>query len=282
MEVLGRIYKVIRLINNNVVMCYDDEDFRCMLIGKGIGFGLKAQSRIYNTEKVEKIFYLIDPENKYKFDLMTKEINVDIIGVVEESIALMEDILDKPLKESIHVTLLDHINFALNRIKNNITIKNVFVHEIKFLYTEEYLIAERVVKHINSRLNIKLPEDEAGFIAMHIHAAANDGNLRETVMANEILEDMITFIENRIGKKLDRNSLPYFRLITHLRFAIDRAIKNITLENILLDTIKDKFKESFSLAKELVEYIKENHDISFNDSEMGYIAVHLQNIVNNR
>lgn len=262
-------------------MCYDDEDCRCMLIGKGIGFGLKAQSRIYNTEKVEKIFYLIDPENKYKFDLMTKEISGDIIGAVEESIVLMEDILHKPLNESIHVTLLDHISFALNRIKNNITIKNIFVHEIKFLYTEEYLIAERVVNHINSRLDIKLPNDEAGFIAMHIHAAANDGNLRETVMANEILEDMISFIEDRMDKKLDRNSLPYFRLITHLRFAIDRAIKNITLENILLDTIKEKFKESFSLAAELVDYIKGNHDISFNDSEIGYIAVHLQNMVRN-
>ena len=132
-------YKIVRLINNNVVMCKDREDKRCMLIGKGIGFKKQPQDVIRELDSVEKIYYLVDESNAKAYKSIVESTKSEIIGAVEEAITLIEAYNEKPLNESIHVTLLDHINFAISRMENKINIKNPLLHEIKFclLYTSD-------------------------------------------------------------------------------------------------------------------------------------------------
>lgn len=275
-------YKIVRLINNNVVMCKDREDKRCMLIGKGIGFKKQPQDVIRELDSVEKIYYLVDESNAKAYKSIVESTKSEIIGAVEEAITLIEAYNEKPLNESIHVTLLDHINFAISRMENKINIKNPLLHEIKFLYTEEFLIAEKVIEFLNEKLQIKFPYDEVGFVTMHIHAAITEKNIEETSMANEILSDILHFLDKNLGHTIRRDSLEYFRFLTHLRFSIDRAMNGKNVENLLIDTIKEKFENSYTLAERLSVYIYDKYKIYFNDGEIGYIALHLQNILNER
>lgn len=275
-------YKIVRLINNNVVMCKDREDKRCMLIGKGIGFKKQPQDVIRDLDSVEKIYYLVDESNAKAYKSIVESTKSEIIGAVEEAITLIEAYNEKPLNESIHVTLLDHINFAISRMENKINIKNPLLHEIKFLYTEEFLIAEKVIEFLNEKLQIKFPYDEVGFVTMHIHAAITEKNIEETSMANEILSDILHFLDKNLGQTIRRDSLEYFRFLTHLRFSIDRAMNGKNVENLLIDTIKEKFENSYTLAERLSVYIYDKYKIYFNDGEIGYIALHLQNILNER
>lgn len=275
-------YKIVRLINNNVVMCKDKEDKRCMLIGKGIGFKKQPQDTIRDLTNVEKVYYLVDESNAKAYSSIVESTKSEVIGAVEEAITLIESYTQKPLNESIHVTLLDHINFAISRIENKINIKNPLIHEIKFLYTEEFLIAEKVIEFLNDKLKIEFPYDEVGFVTMHIHAAVTEKKIEETSMANEILSDILHFLDKNLGHKIQRNSLEYFRFLTHLRFSIDRAMNGKNVENLLIDTIKEKFESSYNLAERLSVYIYEKYKIYFNDGEVGYIALHLQNILNER
>lgn len=279
---MKKSYRIARIINNNVIMCKDDEDKRCMLIGKGIGFKKKPQDMIRDITNVEKIYYLVDENNVKAHQSMMENTKSEIIGAVEEAIILIETYTQKSLNESIHVTLLDHINFAISRLENNINIQNPLLHEIKFLYTEEFLIAEKVIEFLNDKLQIKFPYDEVGFVTMHIHAAITEKNIEETSMANEILSDILSFLDKNLGRKIQRDSLEYFRLLTHLRFSIDRAMNGKTVENLLIDTIKEKFQNSYTLAERLSVYIYDKYKIHFNDGEVGYIAIHLQNILNER
>ena len=275
---MENFYKVTRVINNNVVMGYDIRDERCLIIGKGLGFAAKSQSRIYDTSKIEKVYYLMEPETLYRFDSLSKQVNEKVIGAVEEAIVKVEELIGKPLKESIHITLLDHINFSISRIKNGMEIKNLFIHEIKFLYTEEYIAAEKVLEYINSRLDTALPMEEAGFIALHIHAATNNGNLKEVMASKDILEFMLSSIEGFLKKELNKESIYYFRLITHLRFAIDRVMKNIVLDNPLLDAIKERYQDSYFFSVNLAGEISSEHGVNFSDDEIGYITMHIENM----
>ncbi len=279
---MNNSYKIVRLINNNVVMCKDREDKRCMLIGKGIGFKKQPQDVIRDLDSVEKIYYLVDESNAKAYKAIVESTKSEIIGAVEEAITLIEAYNEKPLNESIHVTLLDHINFAISRMENKINIKNPLLHEIKFLYTEEFLIAEKVIEFLNEKLQIKFPYDEVGFVTMHIHAAITEKNIEETSMANEILSDILHFLDKNLGHTIRRDSLEYFRFLTHLRFSIDRAMNGKNVENLLIDTIKERFENSYTLAERLSVYIYDKYKIYFNDGEIGYIALHLQNILNER
>ena len=279
---MNNSYKIVRLINNNVVMCKDREDKRCMLIGKGIGFKKQPQDVIRDLDSVEKIYYLVDESNAKAYKAIVESTKSEIIGAVEEAITLIEAYNEKPLNESIHVTLLDHINFAISRMENKINIKNPLLHEIKFLYTEEFLIAEKVIEFLNEKLQIKFPYDEVGFVTMHIHAAITEKNIEETSMANEILSDILHFLDKNLGHTIRRDSLEYFRFLTHLRFSIDRAMNGKNVENLLIDTIRERFENSYTLAERLSVYIYDKYKIYFNDGEIGYIALHLQNILNER
>ncbi|WP_167830167.1 PRD domain-containing protein, partial [Mycobacterium tuberculosis] len=125
----------------------------------------------------------------------------------------------------IHITLLDHIAFTIDRYNNGIDISNLFLAEIKSLYREEYMISLKVIEKINGRFNITLPIDEVGFIAMHLHAAVNKQDISRTAQSTTIINDVINLIEDKTRNKIDKESIDYVRLITHVRFALDRVEK---------------------------------------------------------
>jgi transcriptional antiterminator len=278
---MSKQFTIVKSFNNNVVFCIDRElNKECILLGSGVGFGAKENQVLKNPGKVEKIFYLADEKNMFRFAGLVKEIDKNIVGITEEIILMASKELNKEFDERIHITLLDHIAFTIDRFRNDMSIINPFLAEIKSLYKVEYTAALKAIKAINERLNINLPEDEAGFIAMHLHAAINRVDVSRTAQSTAIINDVINSLERRTGREIDKESIDYVRLITHVRFALDRVEKNIPIKNILLSDIKEKFRESYKLAKEIAEEIDKGFKIKLPEDEIGYLAIHIENISN--
>ncbi|ERI93650.1 PRD domain protein, EF_0829/AHA_3910 family [Clostridiales bacterium oral taxon 876 str. F0540] len=281
-DAMKKEFKVIRSFNNNVVYCIDKGlEKECILVGSGVGFNAKENKPLKNEDKVEKVFYLADENNKYRFAGMSKEIDKDIVGVTEEIILMAVKKLNKDIDERIHITLLDHIAFTIDRYKNGIDISNPFLAEIKSLYREEYMISLEALQKINDRFNITLPVDEVGFIAMHLHAAVNKQDISRTAQSTTIINEVINLIEEKTEDKIDKESIDYVRLITHIRFALDRVEKKIPITNILLSDIKEKFSQSYNLAVEISKEIEKVYKIVLPDDEIGYLAIHIEQIFRN-
>lgn len=279
---MNKEFKIIKSFNNNVVFCMDKSvNKECILVGSGVGFNAKENKLLKDVEKIEKVFYLADEANKYKFAGMSKEIDKDIVGVTEEIILMASKEMNMDMDERIHITLLDHISFSLERHKNGIQIVNPFLAEIKSLYKEEYLIALKGLNKINERLGVSLPLDEVGFIAMHLHAAANRRDISKTAQSTSIINDIINFIESKTGKTIDKESIDYVRLITHIRFAINRVEKNIPITNIMLSDIKEKYSESYNLSEDIAKEIENCYKLILPEDEIGYLAIHIEQILRN-
>jgi transcriptional antiterminator len=273
------MYQVVKVLNNNVCMAKDDKSVECVVIGKGIGFG-KRPGDIIEEDKLEKIFYVQEDVNKIKFSELMEKIRGDVIGIAEEIIAMAEKIKGKKLNEHIHIALADHIAFAIERINMGIDIKNPFNMEIRALYKDDYNIALKALELINQRLNISLPEDEAGFIALHLHAALENAGLSNTVKNTRLVSQLVSTIEKHLGKYIDRDSIDYIRLVTHLRFAIDRVEKNAPVTNELLVSIKKKFKKAYNIAMQVSKIIEDTLQKKVPEEETGYIAIHIQRLIN--
>jgi len=275
-------YILLKAFNKNVIYCDDDINNRkCILIGKGIGFGVKENQEIIDTN-VDKVSYLYDSANMNRFEGLSKIVEDNIVGVVEEVIALINFEVKKELNEKIHVSLLDHVSFAIERYKNNIEIKNPFMLEIKSLYKQEFELANTSLKMINDKLKINLPQDEVGFIAMHIHAAIENSSISKTSLNTAIISDMVIFIEEETGITIDKDSIDYVRLVNHIRFALDRENKKISIKNVLLGSIKRKLKDSYNLSKKVARKIEEDYNIKLSQDEIGYLAMHLEKIRDNQ
>lgn len=245
-------YLITKTLNNNVILAIDNKSKEeVVLVGKGIGFGKKDGNIVKLGEKdIEKSFLSFDEKTKNKYDQLVKEVNRKVIGVSEEIIAIAEMEFGM-LNSNIHVALADHIGFAIDRIKMGLDISNPFIYEIQALYPNEYQVARKAQELIKDRLGIVISESEIGFIALHIHSARESKQVIDTIKDTKFLKTLVNIIEEELSTKLDNSGLVYSRLINHLRASISRMEKKKYIENPLLDTIKEKFSDSFDIAKKL-------------------------------
>jgi transcriptional antiterminator len=269
-------YIIKKVLNNNVVVA-EKKDKEYVLVGKAIGFNAGKGTRL-SEDKIENRFVKeVRPEDE-NFDRVLKDIDSEIVGISEEIIFLSEKKLNVKLSEAIHVSLPDHINFSIRRIEKGITIENPFLIELKAMYPIEYSLAEKALNMVNDRLQLELPEDEVGFICMHINAAVRKQAVSTSLAYTKKIGLIMSLISSLLKKEFDRNSLEYIRTVTHLNFMIERIMNNKTIKNNLLDNIKKDLYNEYAIAIKVAIKIENLLSIKVPEDEIGYIALHLSRL----
>lgn len=270
--------RVKKVFNNNVILIKRKNGEEEVLLGKGIGFGKKrGQLLELEASKIEKSFVTYDEKFKKQYFNLLNDLDGEIIGLSEEIISFAEKELGR-LNQHIHIALTDHISFAVERLSEGMLIDNPFLEEIKVLYNEEYKVAIKAVEIINKRLDINLPEAEIGFITLHLYAARENSDVKNTLRDISLINELVNTIEKELGISLQVGELSYIRLINHLHFSIERARKKSKVRNPLIDRVKTEFMDSYHLAGKLSQLIKDKLGIQINEAEQGYMAIHLQRL----
>ena len=271
-------FEIIKVFSNNVVLCEDKrKNTEIIAVGCGIGFKAKAGTFISDSA-IEKLYgELSEEDKKYLSDIMSNT-DSEILDIVEDALKIIDKELKEKLSIYFHLTMLSHLSFAIERSKYGTIIRNPFLEELRVLYPQEYRIAEKFIAEVNKHLEYKLEIDEVGFITMHIHAAQRGVKVSETSEQLTLTYDLVKVIENELGHKIDRESYDFIRLLTHLKFAVNRVKNNIKIENILLPEIKKKLKLYYKISQKVAKFAEKNYNILFNEDEVGYITIHLAKI----
>ncbi|CCC57775.1 PRD domain-containing protein [Caloramator australicus] len=269
-------YEILKIFNNNVVLAKKDEK-EYILIDKGIGFN-KRKGELINKDRFEKIF-ILERDIKDRFDKLILNIDEEIVGVCEEVISMISEEYEE-LDREIHVKLVDHIAFAIKRLKNNDEIENPFIIEIETLYNKDYEIAKKAAFMIKKRLNIEIPDGEIGFIALHINAAKNKGKVSDTLKNIYICNSVIEILEDELKVEINKQSIDYARFITHIKFAIYRIINKIPIKNELKSAIKRKYKDSYKIAQIIAKFMENELKEKVSDDEIAYMAMHVEKFKN--
>jgi transcriptional antiterminator len=143
------------------------------------------------------------------------------------------------------------------------------------LYSKEYALAKRAAEMIKTAFSQEIPESEIGFLALHIHSAVSSMPVSKTVQFTNIIAELVGIIEEQTGRSIDRNSIDYVRLITHLRFACERIRQQKSIYNPLLDRLKETAPEAYAVAEKLARHISKRLDMNVPDDEIGYMAMHV-------
>ena len=271
-------FEIIKVFSNNVVLCEDKrKNTEIIAVGCGIGFKAKAGTFISDSA-IEKLYgELSEEDKKYLSDIMSNT-DSEILDIVEDALKIIDKELKEKLSIYFHLTMLSHLSFAIERSKYGTIIRNPFLEELRVLYPQEYRIAEKFIAEVNKHLEYKLEIDEVGFITMHIHAALRGVKVSETSEQLTLTYELVKVIENELGHKIDRESYDLIRLLTHLKFAVNRVKNNIKIENILLPEIKKKLKLYYKISQKVAKFAEKNYNILFNEDEVGYITIHLAKI----
>jgi beta-glucoside operon transcriptional antiterminator len=268
--------KIKKILNNNAVVVTDGNEEK-IAIGAGIAFQ-KRKNDIVNVHKIEKLFVMKENE---KFQQLLLQIPEEHFALAEEIITYAEEYLGSKLNDHIHISLTDHLSFAIERVKEGIHLKNKLFHEIKILYKKEFDIGMWAVRHIEKNAKIKMPVDEAAYIALHIHTAKlQGGDMHQTVRQTAIIGDMVQVIKDFLKIEIEEDDISYQRLITHLRFAITR-INNYevhTMDEEILVMLRKKFSISYRCAEAVAKDLSQNHGIILPEQELGYITMHIERL----
>jgi transcriptional antiterminator len=131
-EHMNKQYVVSKVLSNNVVISQRENEFY-VFTGKGIGFG-KQKGSIVDTSCIEQKFVAIGKEDKENYKRILQNVDSEIVAVTEEIISQASIMLGENLDFRIHVTLSDHIDFAIKRINEGISIVNPYSFEIQTMY----------------------------------------------------------------------------------------------------------------------------------------------------
>ena len=271
-----------KILNNNVVIAIDPKTKKEVIImGSGIAFKRKVGQEI-EEDKIEKKFVVDDKSMGNKLKAIINKIPDGIFRLSHEIITYASKELNRKLDKQIYISLSDHIAFAIKRYKNNIEIKNNLLDEIRRIHKDEFIIAIWALNHINKRLNINLPEDEAGFIALHLVNASYQETAKESVESTNIIKGILNIIRYYYSVEFDENDLNYDRLLTHLKYFAKRVItnkQNNDGSNEFLELAKKNYTDSFNCAEKIKKYIEENYNYKIEDDEMVYLTMHIHRVI---
>jgi len=273
-------YKILRVLSHNVVQALEvKKDEECILLGKGIGFGKKV-GQLIEPDVVERKYFIRDSENLHKYQKLLETTDERLYFIVEEYIEKVGKTFSSGFDENLHIGLLDHLNFSIYRYRNNVTLNNIFMDEMSMMYEKEYAFAKVMLKDLNSRLDVKLPEAEAVFIALHIHSSIKGEKASQTALYLKIIGECLQFLEAELKIPLDPLSIEKTRLITHLKFALKRASEHKPIQNVMTESLKKAFPKTFEVASEMAKKIEEDYAIILPEGEIGYLTMHIENIIN--
>ena len=270
-------YIIKQSLNNNIVLVSDQKGLEHIFIGNGIGFNAKPKQVFSRIENVKREFILKAKDNIENYSRLINSTDLDLVSFLEEEIANIEIKIGKKLDERIHVNLIDHVAFAIQRHKDGLDFHNPLDANIRIMYKQEYEYATELLKNINKKFNIGLIDDEISFLAIHIHAATESDSVRESRAKIEIATSIINKIYEKLSIKKDIKSYSYQRLLLHTSYALERMMQKeaIDIDSCVIKSLKDTYAFEFNVVSDIMKQIKEEYDIEFPESEIAYITIHV-------
>ncbi|MDR1930780.1 MAG: PRD domain-containing protein [Treponema sp.] len=270
-----------KILNNNVAITRNERGQECVVTGRGIVFEKKKGDEI-DPARVEKIFALQERGAAERLSRLIENIPPEHLQVCDEIITTAKRELNG-LSDAVYLNLIDHISFALERHKNNMDIASSLKWEMKRFYPDEFRIGIKALDLIERRLNMRLPDDEAAFIAFHLVNAgkATSPNLEGSL---RLIQGILKIIKRTFAAvKMDENSPAYGRLLMHLKYfsmrVFDKDAPGLKQASSgLLYRLEGEFPGESSCVEEIAGFVRDTCNYTISNDEKSYLIIHIHSL----
>ncbi|KHS76052.1 BglG family transcription antiterminator LicT [Pectobacterium brasiliense] len=272
--------KIAKILNNNVVTVIDENNNESVVMGRGLGFK-KHSGDLLDETLIERVFVMKSGELTSRLQELLSEIPMDVITTADKIILLAKDRLPGKLQNSVYISLTDHCHFAIERHKQGVDIRNVLLWEIKRLYPKEFAVGLEALDIIEQRLAVRLPEDEAGFIALHLVNAQLDSEMPEVLQITKIMQEILNIVKYQLSLDYNEQALSYHRFVTHLKFFAQRLIGKSTVfsdDESLHDVVKERYQLSYRCAEKIQVHIVQKYQYTLTKEELMFLTIHIERV----
>ncbi|MGY5765187.1 PRD domain-containing protein [Brachybacterium sp. DNPG3] len=270
--------KVLRVLNNNVVLSRDETGQGVILTGRGLGFRARPGDPV-DPAKIVQVFVPADGRDPDHLAEAFAMIDQEVLRAVV--IALRETGIEGPQssRPTLAIAVADHVSGALDRLRNEMEIEYPLEVEVRTLYPDEYDRARRLLVEVNRRVDPPLPDREATALAMHlVNAGFSTGDLSFTYTMTGVIQQMLAVVGERFGIEVDRHSMAAARFITHVRYMFVRIQQHRQLdgqESVIGRTIREAYPDATRTAEQLAVIVRLRMGDDLSPDEVSYLALHV-------
>lgn len=272
-----------RILTNNAVVIDDENQQEKIVCGKGIAFKKRPGMEI-DEMSINQTFILEGGGEYSRFEQLLKDVPLEYLELSSEIVNMAKLEFAKKFKDNVIITLSDHLYVAIKRCREGMTISNPLLWDIKNFYEIEYDIGLRALELIKNKFHIQLPNDEAGFIALHIvNVELDEDNMDHIFQVTKVIQEIMTIVKYHFHAEFDTSNVYYYRFITHLKFFALRLLKdnqfNEDEENELLDVVKDKYCTSYECVLKIKDFLEKKYNYTLQEDEIVYLTIHVHRVV---
>lgn len=271
------IKKIVSVLNNSAVMASRDDGEVMVLVGKGIGFSRRPGQNI-DPETADTVFSR-ESGTGDEMKKLLEHIPADCFDACAVIFRYLNRKLKTKLSERIYLTLADHISSALERSAQQIQLLFAMLAETRVLYPKEYQCAQWAVEYLNATFDVELPEEECGFLVLHI-VNAQDPEKQDFAVRTilRLTREMSLAVQNYLGDDFDYEGMNWTRFLVHMKFLATRLIRKVQLEpnpHTSLSFSSSLLEKTDSVVKRMQNIVRDGYDTELNELETAYIRIHL-------
>ena len=274
-----------KVLNSSVVLVRDDSGEESILLGKGIGYGRKAGEPIERQPSDRVFLPLSNPDAQPMLELFSSipavylDLTQDIVDDAEQSLGVK-------LSAHIYLLLTDHLHFAVERQQKGLVVTNRIFWEIKHFYPKEYAVGQRGLQKVRAKLDIELPDEEAGNIAFHIVNARQDPQAGYDAMrAAQFISELSNIVTYSMHCPVSTESIHYARFVSHLQYFAERFFSGKLMDSeddFLFQQMQQNYPAAVTCAEKIRTFILRKYGVFLPNEETAYLALHVARLTNGK
>ena len=270
--------KIKKFLNNNVVLLKKGSN-EIIGFSTGISFKKKTGDDVEESD-FEKIFVLDTHAMLEYFSYQLSD--PKYVKLVTQIVEYAKQNYHLRVNDYIYLTLLDHIDFTVRRLKENMVFKSPLQYEVRRFYPDEYAIGVYAVQLLERELDLEIPTEEAISIALHfVNIQSTKRDMTVTNKITKFIEDVLTIVRYEYTQSFDENSFHFSRFVTHLHYFAQNVI-NHTMPSYeqtdLFEQVEKMYPKAFHCVGKIKIYIKNTYNITISENEEIYLTLHIQKL----
>lgn len=274
-----------KMINNNVALVESTDGKEYVVVGKGIAFQ-KKEGDLIPENICEKQYSLLEEENKMLVDYL-KDIDYKVFVIADRVRDYIEERFNLKHTNYMYMSLIDHINGSLSRMKMNINIDSEVTNDDLKYYPRAYELSGVTNRIIKEELDLEFDENELGFLTLHYIGILYDlrySQLNERALT--VSNDILGIITNRIGAE-KMQGFAAERLIIHIKFFVIRQFNkgendstlNTDYNEELYQFLTNQYPDAERVLLEVIKFLEADYNFKVSLDEWLYLLIHIVKII---
>lgn len=266
-------------LNQNALLLIDEKGSEVIGLGKGIGFGKKKGDKV-DRETISRFFVVADNISANRLVDIIGDINEKVIEIAEDVVNIAEKRFNRKLSNTFIITISQHIQFAIERSFEDDVEYDVFEHQLRYLYPDEYRVATTVIQSINQKYNLSFKGQEVSFFTLHfVNGLIDSEQFNDLILLSSMLNSVITLMsEHQVV--FDTETVEYSRFVVHLRYLLIRlmTVEDVNTEEKFLDLFKmtsEMYPKETTLVHLIRTMLYEEYSLHFGNDEQLFLLLHL-------